>query len=61
MVVLGKNIERSIKKIIMGKSRWQIADRPGTLTCMISNNYSKFLWQEGSGNTAFSANHIANT
>jgi hypothetical protein len=29
---------------------------PGILTCTISNNYSRFLWQQASGNTAFSAN-----
>jgi hypothetical protein len=29
---------------------------PGTLTCAISNKYSRFLWQEGLGNPAFSAN-----
>jgi hypothetical protein len=28
----------------------------GTLTCTISNNYYRFLWQKGLGNTAFSAN-----
>jgi hypothetical protein len=35
---------------------------PGTLICMISNNYSRFSWQQGLGNTAFSANQdSANT
>jgi hypothetical protein len=29
---------------------------PRTLTCNISNNYSRFSWQQGLGNTAFSAN-----
>jgi hypothetical protein len=29
---------------------------PETLICMISNNYSKFSWQQGSGNAAFYAN-----
>jgi hypothetical protein len=29
---------------------------PGTLTCMISKNHSKFLWQKVLGNTALSAN-----
>jgi hypothetical protein len=45
------------KKIDTGeKSRWQRADGPGILTCMISNNYSRFSRQQESGNTAFSAN-----
>jgi hypothetical protein len=35
---------------------------PGTLTCMISYNYSRFSWQQGWGDTTFSANHdTANT
>jgi hypothetical protein len=28
---------------------------PGTLICMISNSYSRFLWQQEYSNTAFSA------
>jgi hypothetical protein len=40
---------------LLGKQDGRQLKDLGTLTCTISNKYSSFLWQQGSGNPVFSS------